>query len=207
MNLRRLKQAEEIFLERYPGGFENPEMIEIARKHKIDKMVSFTHESFRKENFKEPNLIVENMSKVVSRSSMISLFEKPKFRDFAYALPPREKLPLAFGLEDLLHGTEQRGFEAMLEVLKNGKLAHWAVMTIFQTYYRPEFEVFIKPTTTKWVIEYLELKDLQYKPAPTWAFYEAYRAVINEMKSLVDPFLSPSNAAFTGFLMMSMPGN
>jgi len=162
--------------------------------------------SFEKGNFKNPALIVENMSKVVSRSSVISLFEKPKFRDFVLSMHPDLKRSLAFGLEELLHGEAQQGFEAMLEILKNGKLGHWPVMTVFQTYYRPDIEVFIKPTTTKWVIQYFELKDLQYNPAPAWAFYQDYRAVINEMKSKVDPFISPSNMAFTGFLMMSMEG-
>ena len=172
----------------------------------MEKMISFTHENFAKGNFKNPALIVENMSKVVSRASMLSVFEKPKFRDFVLSIPFDLKCSLAFGLEELLHGEEQKGFETLLDVLKNGKLGHWPVMTIFQTYFRPEFEVFVKPTTTKWVIETFELKDLQYKPVPAWAFYEEYRAVINDMKSRVDPFLSPSNAAFTGFLMMSMPG-
>jgi len=50
------------------------------------------------------------------------------------------------------------------------------------------------------------LKNLQYKPAPTWAFYNEYRAEINEMKSKVDASLSPYNVAFTGFLMRSMQG-
>ena len=75
-----------------------------------------------------------------------------------------------------------------------------------QAYYRPEVEVFVKPTTAKGIIETYELKSLQYKPAPTWAFYEHYRAVINEMKTMVDPSLSPYNIAFTGFLMRSIHG-
>ena len=104
----------------------------------------------------------------------------------------------------LLHGDEQDGFERVLDVLKQGKLANWSLMTICQTYYRPDVEVFVKPTTTKWAIEYLDLAPLRYHPTPTWAFYSAYRTMINEMKTLVDASLSPANAAFTGFLMMSM---
>lgn len=109
-------------------------------------------------------------------------------------------------MEEILHGKEQRGFETMLEVLKSGKLAKWSLMTICQTYFRPEFDVFIKPTTAKDVIEYFELKSLQYKQTPTWSSYDEYRSVINEMKSKVDSRLSASNAAFSGFLMISMEG-
>ena len=77
MNLKKLKQAEEAFFNRYPGGFENPEMMEIGKKHKMDKMITFAQEGFVRRNFKLPNLIVDSMIKVVSRSSMVSLFEKP----------------------------------------------------------------------------------------------------------------------------------
>jgi hypothetical protein len=45
---------------------------------------------------------------------------------------------------------------------------------------------------------------LVYKPTPTWDFYTAYRDLINHAKTQVDSSLSPSNAAFSGFLMMAM---
>ena len=87
--------------------------------------------------------------------------------------------------------------------MKSAKLAKWSLMTICPTYYRPQYEVFVKPTTAIGIIETFELKHLHYKPTPTWAFYNEYRAVINEMKSKVDASLSPYNVAFTGFLMRS----
>lgn len=206
MNIEKLKQAEAAFLDRYPGGFENPEMVAIAKKHKMDQMVAFTQESFQKENFRMPDLIVDRMVKVASRSSMVSVFEKPKFRDYALALAPDKKRQLSDGLFAVFYGNEQQGFEEMVEVLVDGKLAKWTLMTVCQAYFRPDFEVFIKPTTAKGVIQTFELENLQYKPKPSWAFYDQYRKAINQMKSLVDPALSPSNAAFSGFLMMSMEG-
>ena len=204
MNLKKLKQAEAAFFYRYPGGFANPEMIAIRKKHKLDKMIELTQNSFAKRNFKHPELIVENMIKVITRSSLISVFEKPKFRDFARSLSSEDKQILAKGLEELLHENEQYGFESMLQVLKNGKLAKWSLITICQAYYRPQVEVFVKPTTVKGIIETFELENLHYKPIPTWAFYDEYRTVINEMKTKVDASLSPYNVAFSGFLMRSM---
>jgi len=41
-------------------------------------------------------------------------------------------------LEGLLCGKEQQGFEIMLDLLKSGKLAKWALMTNCQTYFRPQ---------------------------------------------------------------------
>src|SRR6266542_2395537 len=166
MNLVRLKQAEEAFLGQYPGGFDNPEMI------------------------------VQNIIKVVSRSSVISRFEKPKFREFADTLFPEQRDLLAGGLEQLLHGKEHTGFETILDLLKSRKLAKWSLMTICQTYFHPQRDVLVKPNTVKGIIQYFELNDLQYKPTPAWNFYDSYRSILHEMKSKVDCSLSPTNAAF-----------
>jgi len=207
MNLVKLKQAEQAFLRRYPGGFNNHEIIATrVKKHKPDQMLALARESFSKENFKRPNLIVQNMIKLISRSSIISVFEKPRFRDFANGLSPQEREFLSSGLEQVLYGDEQTGFEMILDLLKSEKLAKWSLMTVCQTYFHPQRDVFIKPTTVKGVIEYFELKDLQYKPTPSWAFYEAYRLAFLEMKSKVDPSLSPTNPAFSGFLWMTIRG-
>lgn len=207
MNLEKLKLAEAEFFLRYPGGFDNPEMIAIRKVHKLDKMIELTRESFARSNFKHPDLIVENMVKIITRSSLISVFEKPKVRDFARLLPPEYRRSLSQALEEVLHGKEQTGFETMLEILRKGKLAKWPLMTVCQAYYRPQVEVFVKPTTVKGIIESFELENLHYDPAPTWAIYEEYRAAINEMKTWVDASLSRYNIAFSGFLMRSMQGN
>lgn len=204
MNLEKLKQAEDHFLTRFPGGFEHPEMVAIGKKHKLDKMVTQAQTAFALENFSQAETIVESLIKIVSRSSMVSVFEKPKFRDHVSTLFPQQQHILVDGLKELLHGDANMGFDMFLDVLLEGKLAKWSLMTICQAYFRPLFEVFVKPTTAKGVIQYFELSDLTYKPRPSWGFYEEYRSVINEMKSQVDPRLSPSNAAFSGFLMISL---
>lgn len=206
MNLKKLKQAEKEFLKRYPGGSNHPDMIAMSKKHKMDKMIEFTQESFSKPVFKNKQLIIDNMIKVISRSSMVSVFEKPKFKDFAKSLIAKDKDQLVNGLKKLLHHNEQKGFELMLDILKAYKLAKWPLISVWACYFRPQADVFVKPTTAKGVIEFFELETLKYKPTPSWEFYEEYRSIINEMKSRVDSSLSPYNAAFTGFLMMSLEG-
>lgn len=207
MNIEKLKQVEADFFYRFPGGFANPEMVAIRKKHQLDKMIEITQEAFVKRNFKLPDLILKNMVKIITRSSLISVFEKPRFRDFAHSLPAEARQTLANALGDLLHGDERRGFETMLAVLQSGKLGRWSLMTICQAYYRPEVEVYVKPTTVKGIIETFNLNHLHYRPTPTWAFYKDYRAAINEMKTWVDPSLARYNIAFSGFLMRSMQGN
>ena len=207
MNLHKLKHAEKAFLLRYPGGFDNPEIIAVrSRKHKPEQMIALAQKGFSKANFELPELVVRNMVKLISRSSIISVFEKLKFRDLANALSHPEKDFLSRGMEQLLYGNEQTGFEMILDFLKGAKLAKWSLMTVCQTYFRPQQDVFIKPTTVKGVIKYFELESLQYQPTPSWAFYEEYRSAFHEMKSRVDPSLSPTNPAFSGFLWMTVRG-
>ncbi|GJM12591.1 MAG: hypothetical protein DHS20C12_09940 [Pseudohongiella sp.] len=204
MNIEKLQRAEEIFLGRYPGGFAHPQMMAIGKKHKMDRMIDLCQEAFAKKNFRDPPEILESMIKIVSRSSMVSVFEKPKFRDFARGLEPKQKNELAAGLKEQLYGNQEKGFDKILNIMLSGKMAKWSLISICPVYFRPQDEVFVKPTTAKKAIAHFELENLHYRPQPSWHFYEEFRSVINTMKTKVDPSLSPNSAAFTGFLMMSM---
>jgi hypothetical protein len=204
MNLRKLREAEALFLQRYPGGFQNEEMQTVlAKKHNVGKLSEFTSTALAKKNFAKPGALLDDVVKIASRSSMVSMFEKPKFRDYVNGLARGDRELLVAGYKRLLHGKQEQGFNDVLDVLSEGKLAKWSLMTIHLHHFRPEHDVFVKPTTTKNVIRQFELEGLEYRPRPSWAFYERYRAVIDDMKAHVDPSLWPNNAAFTGFLMMS----
>lgn len=205
MNLDKLKQAEEAFLTKYPGGFANPDLMAIRnRKHRPDQMIALARQSFSKANFINPEQIVQSMLKVITRSSIVSVFEKARFRDFALGLGPLQSDLLSSGLEELLYGNERSGFDRVLASLEEERLAKWTLMTVCPTYFHPQRHVFIKPSTVKGVIAYFELQDLSYSPRPSWSFYEVYRSAFHEMKSHVDPSLAPTNPAFSGFLLMSI---
>ena len=169
-------------------------------------MFDMALDRFGIEKFSDSPGIVESMIKVINSSSMVSLFEKPKFRDFANHLDDDRRNLITEGLKQLLHGDKESGFEILVDMLGEEKLAKWTLMTIIPTYYSPDKEVFIKPTTTKGVIKYFELENLIYKPLPTCDFYCRYRDEINNMKKEVSSLLSPSNPAFSGFLLMVMEG-
>ena len=204
MNTKKLKQAEEAFYAIYPQGFDSPEMIKIGRKHSMDKIVPFVQDVFSKEKINDVEETAENMVRLVSRSSMVSLFEKPKFRDAVRGMDMMEKTQLTHALNMLLYGDEEKGFNLMLEVLTRHQLAKWTLITVFRCYFYPETDLLFKPTTVKKVIDVFELDGLVYKPQPSYDFFVKYRAAINEMKMHVDENFRRSNAAFSGFLMMSM---
>lgn len=203
MNLKKLREAESLFLHRYPGGFASEEMVKIGKKHNVDKLSEFAASALTKKAFVNQGAVLDDIVKIVSRSSMVSMFEKPKFRDYVNGMNRDDREFLAAGFKRLLHGKQDKGFNDILDVLTEGKLAKWSLMTICSLYYKPNTEVFVKPTTTKNVIKQFELTELIYKPRPSWEFYESYREAISLMKAKVAPSLSPNNAAFTGFLMMT----
>lgn len=204
LNKKRLKIAESSFLAQYPGGFEHPDMVAIGKKHRVSKLTEQAQLAFAKKAFKDSQAICEAMIKLVGRSSMVSMFEKPKFKGFVQRLNNDEKAFFAAAFKNLLHGDQAKGFEDMVGLLQTEKLAKWSLLTILPAYYAPEQEVFVKPTTAKNVIQQFEIPELVYKPLPTWDFYQRYRQMINEAKQQVDTRLSPSNPAFSGFLMMAM---
>jgi hypothetical protein len=200
----RLQAAEREFLSRFPEGFNDPEMAKIGKKHRMTAMIEMAKECFSERACSNVDVTAANMVKVVSRSSMVSLFEKPKFRDFVKTMDDHEKAFLVNALCQILHGKQQAGFEAMVDILKTGKLAKWSLVTIIPAYYKPTREVFVKPTTAKGILKFFEIDDPVYSPTPSWDFYRKYRKLINDGKKAVGKNLSPSNAAFSGFLMMTV---
>jgi len=204
MNLDKLREAESLFLHRYPGGFENEELQAIVRKrHNVGRLSEFATEVLARPRFKNTPQVLDDIVRIVSRSSMVSMFEKPKFRRFVEGLGRDDRALLATAFRRVLHGSQPSGFTELIDLLAEGGLAKWSLATICLYQYRPQTEVFIKPTTTKNVIRQFELEGLDYRPRPSWAFYQGYREAIQTMKAAVSPSLSPNNAAFTGFLMMT----
>jgi len=203
MNLQKLYEAQAIFLDRYPQGFASESMQQVAKRHNVDKMTELAKSALARKKFDSTAQVLDDIIKIVSRSSMVSMFEKPKFRDFVNGLARDDRARLAEAFKRQIHTQPKRGFTEVVEILAEAKLAKWSLLTACAMYYRPQKDVFVKPTTTKNVIRYFEIEDLEYKPRPSWDFYERYRALINDMKGRVDPSLSPTNAAFTGFLMIT----
>ena len=204
MNVNKLKEAEKRFFARYPEGFSSPEMLEIVKKHKVEKMIKMAQDSFALDQFNHSAQISDSMVKIVSQSSLVSIFEKPKFRDAVHSMSDSEKEHLSHGLKEFLHGDQSVGFGWMTGLLQEYKIAKWPLLTVYPIYFRPSTEVFVKPTTAKGIIEHFELTGLKYNARPTFEFYQAYREQIMLMKQCVNELLRVDNAAFCGFLMMAI---
>lgn len=205
MNLQKLKNAEAYFLELYPEGFNDVGLLPIIKKHGTAKIGEHVREMFAKENFSQPEFICDNFAKIASKSTLISLFEKPKVRDMVKSMRMERKDMLCIGLHEMLYGDPKEGFETMVEVLSFYGLAKWPLVTLIPYYFYRDKVFFIKPTTTKNIIAFFEIEGLVYKSQPSYEFYVAYTKILETMKANVGEKIShDDNAAFTGFLMMAM---
>lgn len=205
MNLNKLKLTEADFLARYPEGFADPGLEHIRKKHNVGKLTEFAQANLTRGHFNRPEHIADTLVRIISRSSMVSMFEKPRFRDFVRSLNSHEKEHLAFAFEKRLHGRAKRsGFEEILGMLSHHKLAKWSLISAVPYYFAPNKEAFVKPTTAKGIIAYLEVDNLQYKPTPSWEFYSAYRRLLDDVKKEVHPSLTNNYAALSGFLMTAI---
>jgi len=204
MNLEKLKIAEANFFAFYPKGFEDEALLAIIKRHNTEGIGKSVRELFAPERFRNPDEICESFAKIVSKSSLISLFEKPKVRDMIKSMSMDQRDMLSIALYELLHGKREKGFEMIVEVLAIYTLAKWSIVTLIPYYYDREKNFFIKPTTTKDIIKFLEIGGLIYKPRPSFEFYERYTEVLTQMRSHVSSLIGRDNAGFTGFLMMAM---
>lgn len=205
MNIDKLKMAEANFLLQYPEGFADPGLAPVRKKHNVDKLTEFAQANLTRSHFNRPEHIAETLVKIVSRSSMVSMFEKPRFRDFVRSLNSHEKEHLAFAFEKRLHGRARRaGFEEITGMLGPHKIAKWPVVSAVPYYFAPRREAFVKPTTAKGIIKFLEVEGLHYKPTPSWEFYRGYIKLLDRVKEEIHPSLAPGYAALSGFLMVSM---
>lgn len=204
MNLEKLKEAEANFFAFYPKGFEDEGLLPIIKRHNTAGIGKSVRELFAPERFRNPDEIGENFAKIVSKSTLISLFEKPKVRDMVKHMRMEQKDILSIALYELLHGNQEQGFSMMVDLLALFGLAKWSIVTLIPYYYDRENNFFIKPSTTKEIIKFFEIGGIVYKPRPAYEFYTRYTRELAQMRAQVSPLIGSDNAGFTGFLMMAM---
>ena len=205
MNLRRVREAEAAFLERFPGGFADPGMEPIRKRHNVDRLTAYAKENMNAVTLGQPDRFADALVHIVTRASMVSRFEKAPFRDCIASLDSKEKAALAGAFEKRLVGRNRKqGFEEIVGFLARYKLARWSLVSALPFYLAPTRDVFVKPTTAKKIVAELEVEGLVYRPRPDWSFYDGFRRVIRDVGRELDPSLTRNNAAITGLLVFSL---
>lgn len=204
MNMAKFEEQQTRFLFHYPGGFENPEMKAIEKKHNVTKWITFMKDQLNEAVFEDWELAVERITKVVVGSSLVSVFEKTAFKNMIQGMTPNEKEALSESVKVLLYGNQQEGFESLCEVLGQYKNAKWPIITVLMYYANPEGEALVKPTTAKGALEYFEVEAFKYVSKPNYVFYCQFRDWVIGLRKQAVPELQVDNAAFCGFLMFAI---
>lgn len=204
MNMEKFKRQQELFLLHYPGGSEHPVMKQLTKKHHIEKFMKLCEDQLRLEDFENPEAVFQVIVKIVTGSTLVSVFEKTAFKKMANAYSDLEKATLVNHYKNLLHGNQQEGFEAIVEMLGRYGNAKWPIITCVLYYSNPYGELVVKPTTAKQAIAYFEADDLFYVTKPDYSFYTAYRDWVIALRDQAEPELMTDNGAFCGFLMFAV---
>lgn len=204
MNIEKLKQLETEFLRRYPLGFDDPELMAVAKKHKVEEMKNYVHDHFSKDNFNDPSAISRAFTKLIEKSSLVSTFEKVKYKNAAKLFNQDDIETLSSALWDILYGDQRKGFNQLVLLLATFDLAKWPILTVLGLYYNGDYEVLVKPTTVKSVLNYLEVMDIKYTSKPNYDFYSQYRTLINDLKARTGKSIATDNGAYCGFLMITI---
>ncbi len=204
MKVEKLAKLEDAFLQEYPDGFDSPDLLAIGKKHKMGKMQEFVEAEFNEAAFTDVNKVFESFVKLISKASLVSVFEKTKFRNIAPTFTMEERTLLVEGLKEFLYGDQATGFSMQVDVLTRYKMAKWPILTVLGLYMHPGEEVLVKPTTVKGILKYFEVEDFTYTSKANYEFYAQYRQLVNDIKEKASERLDVDNAAFCGFLMMSI---
>ncbi len=172
----------ERFLEIYPDGFEDIRYMEKAWKHDDSKIVEF-FQKLDAQQFDEsnPHALAEKFGKIISKSTMVSTFEKISLRNYLSFFEGHGAFIMA--IKHLIENYNEQNFDTLVDVLSrykdqgNTNAAKWPVMSFFTYYGVKSHECYpVKPTTVKQVAQLLDV-DIGYKARPNFETYEK----INDM--------------------------
>ena len=164
----------------YPGGFQDPDYVELERDYKWEAHERWNAELGKVEmqRLLRDGEFVEAAQRAVrieSRTNLLFSFEKMALRD-AVKTTRGAKL-FAEGLYELLHGSGSmpRRFERWIEAVaslprKQTRVLTWPLVTVFPFLAQPDVHVFLKPKTTKRAAEVYGF-DFHYQSRPSFAVY------------------------------------
>ncbi len=204
MNNEKLKDLEAEFLDEYPLGFDDERLLKIMKKFNPSKLEEMSKEYFQKDNFSIPEVVCENFFKVIYKSVVISFYDKLKLKDAFAEMGMYQKDMFALALYDLLHGDKKEGYNSLVEILSEHKLAKWTIISLVPYYMNRKSDYFVKPTTAKSIISYLEIEGLEYKPKPSYEFYVGFKKALDKIKKSVPKNLSEDNICLTAFLRLAI---
>jgi len=100
----KLQVLQNTFFSIYPDGFNSPEFQHLEKKHKLTKTNKKIHEIFNSNIINNDIEFLDAITKILSSSSIISVFEKIKFRNFMKEIHTEQKNNMSQAIKELLMG-------------------------------------------------------------------------------------------------------
>lgn len=186
----RYQYIDDLFLLKYPDGLEDEEYLNNAKRHRntfkvIEMCQNFDLEQLVLKDSYHQNLCIDFMIKIITMSSTVSVFEKVAFKN--YLADKRVWDEFLENLYLMLSDLNEQTFNNFVYTLmlkkheKNANPAKWPVITFILQMFYPNDEVFVKPTTIKKVILFLE-SGIVYKSIPNFQTYAEIRELILDFK-------------------------
>ena len=169
------------FLRIFPGGFRDPEYVELERDYKERAHRAWLEELgprelktlLRRGAHAE---IAARAIRIESRTNLLFSFEKMALRDAVKT--PAGARAFAVGLEQLLHGRGELGarFTRWIEAVaslprRQTRVLTWPVVTVFPFLADPETHFFFKPMVTRAAARAYGV-EFAYASRPSWTIYE-----------------------------------
>jgi hypothetical protein len=186
------------FLQYYPGGFKDPDYLELERAYKWLAherwLQSLAEPQFRKA-MQEGDFrgIADRAVGIESRTNLLFSFEKMALRDAVKSTAGSKAF--AIGLFELLHGDAplSERFDGWCEVLsrlprRQTRVLTWPLATVFGFIAQPRVHFFLKPMVTRRAAKNYGY-ELFYQSKPEWntyagvlGFARTVRADIQDMR-------------------------
>ena len=175
-----LSSMVDIFLQKFPDGFDDSAFYEYERRYKATAHQQFKHQLW-KEDFSL--LLAENKYEVVCQHALETIYAINKEKEFISRF---EVSALNRGLKTefnkqlfseylfaLLYGEEtlESRFKSWCECLTEINAAKWPIATFFGFIAFPKEQMFLKPDVTKKVANACDF-ELSYTIEPNWLTYK-----------------------------------
>jgi hypothetical protein len=192
-----VRRSRRKFLRFYPGGFRDPDYIELERGYKWTAHERWI-EALGRDRFRELldagdfAGIAQRAVSIESRTNLLFSFEKMALRDAVKSAAGAKAF--GTGLWRFLHEDAplSERFDAWVDVLsslprRQTRVLTWPLATVFSFIAQPKLHLFVKPMVTRRAARNCGY-DLEYRSRPDWPTYSGFlgfaRAVRADIRDL-----------------------
>jgi len=202
---------DDLFLLHYSDGIKDEEFSNKGNRHiknyqASEKAQTLDLEELLEENSYSINYCCDFITKLVTMSTIISVFEKVAFKNY---LSDYKVRPLFLkSLYEVITNNNEETFNNFVYTLslkkkeKNSNPCKWPLITYLLVVFHPYDEVFIKPTTIKRILTIFD-SDISYTSTPNYETYHGIRSLLLDYKKHSSIAKKVDNFTLSGILFVA----